>query len=141
MRQSYDIDCICIRINDCVGPISTLQATAKGGRHKALSVAWNENGTRMVTCGLRHVSFWTLSGRNLSHCRGVFGGKGKKQSCYCCAFIENTVVVSERGKSGFGFVRKRERLLAGSYIFLRLRSQGRLKLCTQSILGPGIDKL
>ncbi|CAM9383512.1 unnamed protein product [Laminaria digitata] len=70
-----------------------LKATAKGGRRKALAVAWNGSGTRMVTCGLRHVSFWAPSGRNLSHCRGVFGGKGRKQTLPCCAFMGDTAVV------------------------------------------------
>eukprot|EP00752_Nemacystus_decipiens_P008508 g7598.t1 len=70
-----------------------LRATAKGGRRKALSVAWNGSGTRLVTCGLRHVSFWSFSGRNLSHCRGVFGSKGRRQTMPCCAFIGDTAVV------------------------------------------------
>lgn len=72
---------------------TAVQATAKGGRRKALSVAWNGSGTRLVTCGLRHVSFWVFTGRNLSHCRGVFGSKGRRQTLPCCTFIGDTAVV------------------------------------------------
>ncbi|CAM9343527.1 unnamed protein product, partial [Hapterophycus canaliculatus] len=76
-----------------------LRATAKSGRRKALSVAWNVAGTRLVTCGLRHVSFWTLTegGRNLSHCRGVFGAKGRKQTLPCCMFAGNDTAVVGTG--------------------------------------------
>lgn len=70
------------------------KATAKGGRRKALDVAWNSTGTRLVTCGLRHVSFWNFTGgRNLLHCRGVFGGRGRKQTLPCCVFVGDTAVV------------------------------------------------
>ncbi|CBJ26175.1 conserved unknown protein [Ectocarpus siliculosus] len=73
---------------------SLLRATAKGGRRKALDVAWNSAGTRLVTCGLRHVSFWNFAGgRNLLHSRGVFGGKGRKQTLPCCVFVGDTAVV------------------------------------------------
>ncbi|CAM9158468.1 unnamed protein product, partial [Scytosiphon promiscuus] len=76
-----------------------LRATATSGRRKALSVAWNVAGTRLVTCGLRHVSFWTLTegGRNLSHCRGVFGAKGRKQTLPCCMFVGTDTAVVGTG--------------------------------------------
>lgn len=80
-----------------------LQATAKGGRRKALSIAWNGSGTRLVSCGLRHVSFWAFSGRNLSHCRGVFGTKGRRQTMPCCAFIGDTAVVCTVNSLRYGF--------------------------------------
>ncbi|CAN0028544.1 unnamed protein product, partial [Sphacelaria rigidula] len=63
-----------------------VRATAKGGRRKALCVAWNGLGTRLVSCGLRHINFWTFVGRNLVHCRGVLGNKGRKQTSPACAF-------------------------------------------------------
>ncbi|CAM9871632.1 unnamed protein product, partial [Discosporangium mesarthrocarpum] len=70
-----------------------LKAKAKGSRRKSLCVAWNSNGQRLVTCGLRHISFWSFGDRNLGHARGVLGTKGRQQTMPCCAFMGNTAVV------------------------------------------------
>ncbi|CAM9397119.1 unnamed protein product [Chrysoparadoxa australica] len=70
-----------------------LQASAKCGSRKQLGVAWNEEGTRVVTCGNGSIGFWRAIDRNMSYHRGIIGAKGRLQSFPCCAFIGDTAVV------------------------------------------------
>ena len=45
----------------------------------------------MVTCGVKHVKFWTLSGNTLSGKKGIFGRKGE---VYRIASVVSTFAVA-----------------------------------------------
>ena len=36
---------------------------------------------QLVSCGVKHIKFWTLCGNSLSGKKGVFGKKGEKEGC------------------------------------------------------------
>lgn len=40
----------------------------------------------VVSCGIKHIKFWTLSGNTLTAKKGVFGKVGEIQTMFCLAF-------------------------------------------------------
>ena len=52
-----------------------LVSTAKGDGNKVLAMSFVPGSNDIVTCGIRHVRFWTVKGRNLSSKKGVLGSK------------------------------------------------------------------
>ena len=52
-----------------------LVSTAKGDGNKVLAISFVPGSNDIVTCGVKHVRFWTLKGRNLSSKKGVLGTK------------------------------------------------------------------
>ena len=57
----------------------TLVASAKGEKNKVFSICFNEDGTRLAQCGINHIRFWDLKGRNLAPKKGLMKGHGKIQ--------------------------------------------------------------
>ena len=57
----------------------TLVASAKGEKQKVFGICFNEDGTRLAQCGVNHIRFWDLKGRNLAPKKGLLKGHGKIQ--------------------------------------------------------------
>ena len=53
---------------------------------------WKENA--VVSCGVKHIKFWTVSGNTLSAKKGVFGKVGEIQTMLCVAFARDGVTFS-----------------------------------------------
>jgi WD40 repeat protein len=49
-----------------------LVANSKVDKAKVTAVAW-KNDQQFVTCGVKHIKFWNISGRNLAAKKGVMG--------------------------------------------------------------------
>ena len=51
-------------------------------------------GNRIVSCGAKHIKFWTLSGNTLNGKRGIYGKAGSMQTHLSLAFAEGQVTFS-----------------------------------------------
>ena len=49
-------------------------ANSKVDKSKVNALAWKSN-TEFMTCGAKHVKFWTVAGRNLNAKNGTLGGE------------------------------------------------------------------
>ena len=48
----------------------------------------------LVSCGVKHIKFWSLSGNTLNAKKGVFGKVGDIQTMLCLAFGPNDITYS-----------------------------------------------
>ncbi|XP_068177719.1 echinoderm microtubule-associated protein-like 6 isoform X2 [Antennarius striatus] len=61
-------------------------ATATGHSDRIFDVVWDPvQSSRLVSCGVKHIKFWTLCGNALTPKRGVFGKTGDLQTILCVA--------------------------------------------------------
>ncbi|KAM9700202.1 echinoderm microtubule-associated protein-like 6, partial [Menidia menidia] len=61
-------------------------ATASGHSDRVFDVCWDPvQSNRLVSCGVKHIKFWTLCGNALTPRRGVFGRAGDLQTILCVA--------------------------------------------------------
>ena len=68
-------------------------ATARGHGDKIFSICFSPasgHTPSLVTCGVKHIKFWSVCGNSLSGKKGIFGKKGK----YMYIFIVVTASVS-----------------------------------------------
>ncbi|XP_043551898.1 echinoderm microtubule-associated protein-like 6 isoform X1 [Chiloscyllium plagiosum] len=68
-------------------------ATATGHSDRIFDIAWDPyQQNRLVSCGVKHIKFWTLCGNALTPKRGIFGKTGDLQTilCLACAKDETT---------------------------------------------------
>eukprot|EP00111_Clytia_hemisphaerica_P009365 TCONS_00027488-protein len=62
-------------------------ATARGHSDRIFDICFNPfEEAALVTCGVKHVKMWTLSGNTLTGKKGIFGKLGEIQSVLCLAF-------------------------------------------------------
>lgn len=61
-------------------------ASIKGAAGKTLDLSWSPQGDVIVVCGLRHCSFYTLDGTNLTNRPAVMGSKGVLGRMMCIAW-------------------------------------------------------
>lgn len=54
-------------------------ATSKGSKSKILGLRFGKDLNTLVTCGVRHVSFWQIKGSTLKSQKGLFGGRGNSK--------------------------------------------------------------
>ncbi|KAK5925768.1 hypothetical protein CgunFtcFv8_021400 [Champsocephalus gunnari] len=87
-------------------------ATTTGHSDRIFDVAWDPIQTsRLVSCGVKHIKFWTLCGNALTPKKGVFGKTGDLQTilCVCTAKEELTYSGALNGDvyvwKGFSLVR------------------------------------
>jgi len=70
--------------------------SCKGGSNKVLDIKFAPGpapGTQnLVTCGEKHVKFWTMKGRNLKSKKGIFGKLGKIQTVLSIGFAGGKTV-------------------------------------------------
>ena len=63
--------------------------------HQVFDIQFNifqEN--EIVSCGVKHIKFWTLCGNSLQSRKGVFGKVGEIQTQLCLAFGPNQTTYS-----------------------------------------------
>ncbi|GBG25699.1 Echinoderm microtubule-associated protein-like 1 [Hondaea fermentalgiana] len=65
-----------------------------GGEDKVLDIDFRPDGLGLVQCGVNHVKFHELRGRNVLTRRGLLGKKGKLQVFYSIAWAGTRAVVS-----------------------------------------------
>ncbi|KAM6977453.1 echinoderm microtubule-associated protein-like 6 [Aplochiton taeniatus] len=70
-------------------------ATASGHSDRVFDLAWDPfQANRMVSCGVKHIKFWTLCGNALTPRRGIFGKTGDLQTILCLSTAKDEVTYS-----------------------------------------------
>lgn len=70
-------------------------ASTRGHGDKIFDTQFNPyDPTQVVTCGVKHIKFWTLCGNSLSGKKGIFGKKGELQTILCLGFASDHTVFS-----------------------------------------------
>ncbi|XP_076879607.1 echinoderm microtubule-associated protein-like 6 isoform X2 [Brachyhypopomus gauderio] len=70
-------------------------ATATGHSDRIFDVSWDAFlPQRLVSCGVKHIKFWTLCGNALTPKRGIFGKAGDLQTILCLATAKDEVTYS-----------------------------------------------
>ena len=75
----------------------SMVCSAKGAQSKILDIAFKPSDDALVSCGMKHVTFWEL-GRTLKSKKGIFGKKKHvkgTQPILCVAFVENEAVTGQ----------------------------------------------
>ncbi|CAM2111020.1 unnamed protein product [Caretta caretta] len=72
-----------------------LLATATGHSDRIFDISWDPyQPNRMVSCGVKHIKFWTLCGNALTAKRGIFGKTGDLQTILCLAYAKEDITYS-----------------------------------------------
>ncbi|KAL5463172.1 hypothetical protein EMCRGX_G032049 [Ephydatia muelleri] len=62
-------------------------ASARGHSDRIFDIQFNPTSKNsLVTCGVKHIKFWTLCGNSLTGQKGIFGKKGELQTILCATF-------------------------------------------------------
>ncbi|XP_040207585.1 echinoderm microtubule-associated protein-like 6 isoform X1 [Rana temporaria] len=70
-------------------------ATATGHSDRIFDISWDPyQPNRLVSCGVKHIKFWTLCGNALTAKRGIFGKTGDLQTILCLACAREDVTYS-----------------------------------------------
>ncbi|XP_077381857.1 echinoderm microtubule-associated protein-like 6 isoform X7 [Festucalex cinctus] len=70
-------------------------ASATGHSDRIFDVAWDRQlSARLVSCGVKHIKFWTLCGNALTPKRGIFGKTGDLQTILCVATAKEQTTYS-----------------------------------------------
>uniref|UniRef100_A0A3P8UFH2 EMAP like 6 n=1 Tax=Cynoglossus semilaevis TaxID=244447 RepID=A0A3P8UFH2_CYNSE len=70
-------------------------ATATGHSDRIFDVTWDPfQSSRLVSCGVKHIKFWTLCGNALTPKRGIFGKTGDLQTILCVAAAKDDLTYS-----------------------------------------------
>uniref|UniRef100_G3Q8V6 EMAP like 6 n=1 Tax=Gasterosteus aculeatus aculeatus TaxID=481459 RepID=G3Q8V6_GASAC len=70
-------------------------AMATGHSDRIFDVAWDPfQSSRLVSCGVKHIKFWTLCGNALTPKRGVFGKAGDLQTILCVSTAKEELTYS-----------------------------------------------
>ncbi|XP_074487309.1 echinoderm microtubule-associated protein-like 6 isoform X4 [Sebastes fasciatus] len=70
-------------------------ATATGHSDRIFDVAWDPcQSSRLVSCGVKHIKFWTLCGNALTPKRGIFGKTGDLQTILCVSTAKDELTYS-----------------------------------------------
>ena len=75
----------------------TMLASAKGSPEKIVTVSWSPFQDYVVTCGVKHLMFWSTS--PFVARKALFSKRGKIQTMLCCCFPgpDTTVVGTQDG--------------------------------------------
>uniref|UniRef100_A0A8C0UQ86 EMAP like 6 n=1 Tax=Cyanistes caeruleus TaxID=156563 RepID=A0A8C0UQ86_CYACU len=72
-----------------------LLATATGHSDRIFDISWDQyQPNRIVSCGVKHIKFWTLCGNALTAKRGIFGKTGDLQTILCLACAKEDITYS-----------------------------------------------
>ncbi|XP_074434711.1 echinoderm microtubule-associated protein-like 6 isoform X3 [Larus michahellis] len=72
-----------------------LLATATGHSDRIFDISWDQyQANRIVSCGVKHIKFWTLCGNALTAKRGIFGKTGDLQTILCLACAKEDITYS-----------------------------------------------
>uniref|UniRef100_A0A8C6PPY8 EMAP like 5 n=1 Tax=Nothobranchius furzeri TaxID=105023 RepID=A0A8C6PPY8_NOTFU len=70
-------------------------AAAPGHTDRIFDIAWDlYQPNKLVSCGVKHIKFWSLCGNALTPKRGVFGKSGDLQTILCLACAKDEVTYS-----------------------------------------------
>nr|XP_020441832.1 echinoderm microtubule-associated protein-like 6 isoform X2 [Monopterus albus] len=70
-------------------------ATATGHSDRIFDICWDPfQQNRLVSCGVKHIKFWSLCGNALIPKRGIFGKTGDLQTILCVASAKDDVTYS-----------------------------------------------
>ncbi|XP_015240079.1 PREDICTED: echinoderm microtubule-associated protein-like 6 [Cyprinodon variegatus] len=70
-------------------------ATATGHSDRIFDICWDPfQQNRLVSCGVKHIKFWSLCGNALSPKRGIFGKTGDLQTILCVASAKDDLTYS-----------------------------------------------
>ncbi|XP_075452065.1 echinoderm microtubule-associated protein-like 6 isoform X2 [Ascaphus truei] len=70
-------------------------ATATGHSDRIFDISWDPyQPNRLVSCGVKHIKFWTLCGNALTAKRGIFGKTGDLQTILCLACARDDITYS-----------------------------------------------
>ncbi|KAM3930547.1 echinoderm microtubule-associated protein-like 6 isoform 4-T4 [Leptodactylus fuscus] len=70
-------------------------ATATGHSDRIFDISWDPyQQNRLVSCGVKHIKFWTLCGNALTAKRGIFGKTGDLQTILCLSCARDDVTYS-----------------------------------------------
>ncbi|XP_047459469.1 echinoderm microtubule-associated protein-like 6 [Mugil cephalus] len=70
-------------------------ATSSGHSDRIFDICWDPfQQSRLVTCGVKHIKFWSLCGNALSPKRGIFGKTGDLQTILCVASAKDDITYS-----------------------------------------------
>ncbi|KAF1375382.1 hypothetical protein PFLUV_G00219450 [Perca fluviatilis] len=70
-------------------------ATATGHSDRIFDVSWDPfQQNRLVSCGVKHIKFWSLCGNALTPKRGIFGKTGDLQTILCVASAKDDLTYS-----------------------------------------------
>ncbi|XP_053730292.1 echinoderm microtubule-associated protein-like 6 isoform X1 [Synchiropus splendidus] len=70
-------------------------ATATGHSDRIFDVCWDPfQQNRLVSCGVKHIKFWSLCGNALTPKRGIFGKMGDLQTILCVAAAKEDTTYS-----------------------------------------------
>jgi microtubule-associated protein-like 6 len=71
----------------------TIKAKARGTTSKVLALDFLPDGRGLIQCGVGHVKFWNMNGRNLTCKRGLLGKKGKYQPLLCIGWAGSSPII------------------------------------------------
>uniref|UniRef100_A0A4W3H8Y1 EMAP like 5 n=1 Tax=Callorhinchus milii TaxID=7868 RepID=A0A4W3H8Y1_CALMI len=70
-------------------------ATTPGHSDRIFDISWDlHQPNKMVSCGVKHIKFWSLCGNALTSKRGVFGKTGDLQTILCLASARDEITYS-----------------------------------------------
>ncbi|XP_045921154.1 echinoderm microtubule-associated protein-like 6 [Micropterus dolomieu] len=70
-------------------------ATATGHSDRIFDICWDLfQQNRLVSCGVKHIKFWSLCGNSLTPKRGIFGKTGDLQTILCVASAKDDITYS-----------------------------------------------
>ena len=69
-------------------------ASTRGHSDRIFDVHFNPHSTNtLVTCGVKHIKFWTLCGNSLSGKKGIFGKKGVCVCVCVCSHYKKLLII------------------------------------------------
>ncbi|XP_037543112.1 echinoderm microtubule-associated protein-like 6 isoform X2 [Nematolebias whitei] len=70
-------------------------ASATGHSDRIFDICWDPfQQNRLVSCGVKHIKFWSLCGNALTPKRGIFGKTGDLQTILCVASAKDDITYS-----------------------------------------------
>ncbi|XP_030627441.1 echinoderm microtubule-associated protein-like 6 isoform X2 [Chanos chanos] len=70
-------------------------ATATGHSDRIFDITWDPfQQNRLVSCGVKHIKFWSMCGNALTPKRGIFGKTGDLQTILCVASAKDDITYS-----------------------------------------------
>jgi WD40 repeat protein/Ca2+-binding EF-hand superfamily protein len=112
-----------------------LLASFAGGLQKVLCVDLTPDGYGVVQCGVKHIKFHSLQGRNVVSQRGLIGRKGKVQTMLCIGWTGSRPVIGTQDGCLYCFEGRRliQKVLAHE------SSVNCLYACSEGLVSGGKD--
>jgi microtubule-associated protein-like 6 len=84
-------------------------ATCKGAKSKILGLSFGKDLNSLVTCGVRHLTFWDIKGTTLKSQRGIFGSTKYMQTALSIGTMgKNTIVTGMANGNLYKWGKKNE---------------------------------